>query len=76
MAKIKDITSESEEEKFAEYEKIGIDAQNVRVREHRNGFPFITIAHKEKDIYLETDILSLEKWFSLKRMAEQQGRED
>jgi hypothetical protein len=67
MAKFKDIMLESEEEKFAEYERIGVDAKGVEVKEHRSGFPAITISYEEKGIYLKTDVLSLEKWFGQKR---------
>ena len=58
--KYKDIRLLSDQEKINWYERIGKNAKGVIVKEHKSGFPAITIQYK--DICLLTDILSVEEW--------------
>lgn len=60
MRKYIDIRTMPDDEKYKWYDKIGIGAKGVKVKEHKSGFPTITIDYK--DIHLLTDCLSLEAW--------------
>lgn len=62
--KRKDIRDYSEEDKFAEYDKIGVDTHGVHTEEG-NCFPDVLVDYRE--IHLLTDVFSLEKWFHLRR---------
>lgn len=62
--KRKDIRDYSEEDKFAEYDKIGVDTQGVHTVEGAC-FPDVLVDHKKT--HLLTDVFSLEKWFRLRR---------
>jgi len=62
--KRKDIRTWPEEDKFAEYDKIGVDTHGVRSKEGR-WFPDVLVDYR--GIHLLTDVFSLEKWFQLRR---------
>lgn len=63
--KRRDMLGLSDEEKIKVYEKIGHTTKGVKVREHKSGFPAVTVDYKT--IHILTDCLSLEKWFAEKR---------
>ena len=67
-----DIIDSPKEEKFSWYEKIGKDAIGVKVKEHKSGFPAITIDYER--IHLLTDVFSVEEWF--KRVRGEVENED
>lgn len=69
MSKYKDIRLLLQEKKYEIYDKIGISAKGVKVKEHNSGFPTIIIDYK--DFHLLTDCLSLEEWW-LKRKKQEQ----
>jgi len=63
MPKHKDIMSAPDEEKYEIYRQIDQlyrKGKHVTTKEHRSGFPAITIDCEE--IHVLTDCLSLEKW--------------
>jgi len=67
-AKRKDIRLASDEEKRETYELIhGLHALGipVTVKEHRSGFPAVTVDCGE--VHILTDILSLEEWWARKK---------
>ena len=58
-----DLRGESDEKKYAKYEEIEAlynQGKNVVTREHKSGFPTITIDCE--DIHIITDCLSAEAW--------------
>jgi len=61
---LKDIRSAPDEEKVKIYEQIDelhkTTGEPVTVREHKSGFPAVTVACGE--IFILTDCLSLETW--------------
>jgi hypothetical protein len=62
-----------DDEKEKEYEQIHalyLQGKSVRVKEHKSGFPAVTVDCEE--IHILTDILSLEQWWAKKK--EQEGR--
>jgi len=67
--KRRDIMAASVEEKEETYKLIGglveLDVP-VAVKEHRSGFPAVTVDCGE--IHILTDILSLEAWWAKKKM--------
>ena len=67
----KDIRTDSDEEKEKLYEQIHelfLQKKHVKVREHRSGFPAVTVDCG--DIHILTDILSLEAWWVKKKTQE------
>ena len=65
MAKVRylDLMGESDEVKYAKYEEIEAlfkQGKKVTTKEHKSGFPAITIDCEE--IHIITDCLSAEKW--------------
>ena len=66
----KDLRTDSDEEKEKVYEEIHalfLQGKNVQVKEHKSGFPAVTI--NCEDIHILTDILSLEAWWAKKKQA-------
>ena len=62
-----------DEEKEKVYEQIHalyLQCKSVKVKEHKSGFPAVTVDCEE--IHILTDILSLEQWWAKKK--EQEGR--
>lgn len=68
MAKHKNIMSQPDEEKEKVYEQIEalyLQGKEVKIKEHRSGFPAITVDCG--DIHILTDCLSAEMWRKKKR---------
>ena len=64
----KDIMMDSDEGKEKVYEQVNnlfLEGKPVKVREHRSGFPAITVDCE--DIHFMTDIISLEQWWKKKK---------
>jgi len=64
MVKRKDIRLQSDEEKEKVYEEthaLFLQGKNVQVKEHKSGFPAVTVDCE--DIHILTDIISLELWW-------------
>ncbi len=60
----KDIRLDPDEEKEKVYEEIHalfLQGKGVKVREHKSGFPAVTVDCE--DFHLLTDIISLEQWW-------------
>ena len=69
--KRKDIRTEPDEEKEKVYEQVHnlfLEGKRVKVREHRSGFPAVTVDCE--DIHILTDIISLEQWWDKKNKRE------
>jgi len=69
----KDMRLDPDEEKEKVYEQIHahyLQGKSVRVKEHKSGFPAVTVDCE--DIHILTDIISLEQWWAKKK--EQEGR--
>ena len=67
----KDIRLSPDEEKEKVYEEIHahfLKGKGVKVREHKSGFPAVTIDCE--DIHILTDILSLEQWWAKQKQIE------
>ena len=67
----KDILLDPDEDKERVYEQIHAlyrQGKPVNVREHKSGFPAVTVDCE--DIHILTDIISLEKWWSKKKEQE------
>ena len=67
----KDIRLSPDEEKEKVYEEIHahfLKGKKVKLREHKSGFPAITIDCE--DIHILTDILSLEQWWAKQKQKE------
>ena len=67
----KDIMLDSDEEKEKVYEEIHalyLQGKHVKVKEHKSGFPAVTVDCE--DIHILTDILSLEQWWVKKKPVE------
>ncbi len=67
----KDIRLSPDEEKEKVYEEIHAHfrkGKKVKLREHKSGFPAITIVCE--DIHILTDILSLEEWWAKQKQKE------
>jgi len=65
---LKDIRLAPDEEKEKVYEEIHalfLQGKGVKVREHKSGFPAITVDCE--DFHLLTDCLSLEAWWNKKK---------
>ena len=63
-----DIRLESDEEKaevYSKVDKLYREGVKVKIREHRSGFPAVTVDCE--DIHILTDILSLEQWVATHR---------
>ncbi len=61
----KDIMMSSDEEKEKVYEEINdlyLQRKTVKIREHKSGFPAVTVDCE--DIHIITDIISLEQWWA------------
>jgi len=59
-------------EKEKVYEEINdlfLQGKHVKVKEHKSGFPTVTVDCG--DIHILTDIISLEQWWAKKKKAEQ-----
>jgi len=70
--KHRDIRDASDEEKERIYEQIDElyrKGKPVKVREHRSGFPAVTVDCE--DIHILTDSLSLEVWYKTKRKGDE-----
>ena len=70
MYKREDIRDQSDEEKGEVYAKIDAlfhAGSRVLKKQHRSGFPAITVDCE--DIHIITDCLSLEAWYYAKREA-------
>lgn len=68
MAQYKDIRLQSDEEKEKVYEQIEalyLQGKEVKVKEHKSGFPAITVDCG--DIHILTDCISAELWRKKKR---------
>ena len=66
--KHKDIMLDPDEEKERVYEQINVfylQGKPVKVREHKSGFPAVTVDCE--DIHIITDIISLEQWWEKKK---------
>jgi len=67
----KDIMLDPDEEKEKVYEEIHalfLQGKGVRVREHKGGFPAVTVDCE--DFHLLTDCLSLEAWWAKQKQKE------
>ena len=67
----KDIMMDSDEDKEKVYEQIHAlyhQGKEARIREHKSGFPAVTVACEE--IHILTDIISLEQWWAKKKTQE------
>ena len=68
MVERKDIRSHASQEKITVYEEINnlyLQGKAITVREHKSGFPAVTV--DAEDIHIITDILSLEQWWQMKK---------
>ena len=66
--KHKDIMLDPDEEKEKVYEQINalyLQGKPIKVRQHRSGFPAVTI--DAEDIHILTDCISLEQWWAKKK---------
>ncbi len=64
----KDIMLDLDGEKDKVYEEIHnlfLQGKYVKVKEHRSGFPAVTVDCE--DIHILTDIISLEQWWAKKK---------
>jgi len=64
----KDIRLLPAEEKEKMYEQINelfLQGKAIKVREHRSGFPAVTV--DTEDVHIITDCISLEKWWAKKK---------
>jgi len=71
MVKRRDIIELPDEEKAEIYEQIDQlyrKGSEVKLREHRSGFPAITVDCE--DIHILTDCLSLELWYKVFKKGE------
>ena len=65
-----DIRAASDEEKYKYYEEVDAlykQGKKVKVREHKDGFPTVTVDCE--NIHLLTDILTLEEFHRKKRQG-------
>lgn len=65
----KDIRLSPDEEKEKVYEEIHnlyLQGKSVRLKEHKSGFPAVTV--DSEDIHIITDIISLEQWWTKKKI--------
>ena len=63
-----DLRGKPYEEKVRRYEELHhlfLQGKKVKVREHKSGFPAVTVDCEE--IHLLTDILSIEQWYPGKK---------
>lgn len=66
--KYKDIFRLSDKEKEKQYEEIHalyLQGKRVSVKEHKSGFPAVTVDCE--DIHILTDVLSLESWWAKRK---------
>ena len=71
MVKLKDIRSQPDEEKEKVYDEINglyLQGKAITVREHKSGFPAVTV--NTEGIHILTDILSLEQWWAKQKQKE------
>ena len=64
----KDLRGKASQEIVTVYEDIHslfLQGKPAKVREHRSGFPAITVDCE--DIHIITDIISLEQWWAMKK---------
>lgn len=69
----RDIRLDPDDEKERVYEQIHalyLQGESVRVKEHKSGFPAMTVDCE--DIHILTDIISLEQWWA--KNKEEEGR--
>ena len=67
----KDIRLSPDEEKEKVYEEIHnlyLQGKSARLKEHKSGFPAITVDCE--NIHIITDIISLEQWWAKKKQKE------
>ncbi|MBA7520142.1 hypothetical protein ES705_12235 [subsurface metagenome] len=75
MVARKDIMLDSDAEKEKVYEQVDalfLQGKAIKVKEHKSGFPAITI--DAEDIHILTDILSLEQWWHQKRLRKDETK--
>lgn len=75
MVAHKDIMLDPDAEKEKVYEQVHalfLQGKEVKVREHKSGFPALTI--DAEDIHILTDIFSLEQWWHQKRLREDERK--
>ncbi len=68
MAERKDIRLQPDKEKEKVYEEIHslfLQGKKVQMEEHKSGFPAVTVDCE--DIHILTDILSVERWWQMKK---------
>ena len=66
--KRKDIRQDPDEEKGKVYDQINeryLQAKPITVREHKSGFPAVSVDCE--DIHIITDTISLERWWAKKK---------
>ena len=71
----KDIMLDPDSEKEKAYEQINglfLQGKSVKVKEHKSGFPAITI--DAEDIHILTDIFSLEQWWHRKGLRKDETK--
>ena len=72
----KDIMLSPDEDKEKLYDQINelhLQGKAVKVREHRSGFPAVTVDCE--DIHIITDCISLEQWWARKKKREGEEKE-
>lgn len=69
MSKYKDIRLLPQKKKYELYDKIGLDAKKVKIKEHSSGLLAITIDCK--DLHVLTDYSSLMEWWLERKKQEQ-----
>ena len=75
MVARKDMRLDPDAEKDKVYEQadaLFLQGKAIKVREHKSGFPAITI--DAEDIHILTDILSLEQWWHRKRLRKDETK--
>ena len=64
---------DAEKEKvYEEVHALFLQGKAIKVREHKSGFPAITI--DAEDIHILTDILSLEQWWHQKELRKDEPK--
>jgi hypothetical protein len=74
--KYEDIFKLSDEEKEKKYEEIHalyLQGKSVSVKEHKSGFPAVTVDCE--GVHILSDILSLENWWAKRKKQEEKGGE-
>jgi hypothetical protein len=67
------LDSDAEKEKvYEQVDALFLQGKAIKVKEHKSGFPAITI--DAEDIHILTDILSLEQWWHQKRLRKDETK--